>query len=129
METVMVSDMPDIQASDRPPMEYVVRCILEQSGAIRADQIAIRISLKEEAILEELNRLVGRGLVEILRPIAVTNGNANESEEANRPCDYYRWIRPTDMDYLWQSNLLARDPILLRDSPLRSIDLLTLMNL
>jgi hypothetical protein len=124
----MVSDTSDIQASDRSTLEYVVRCILEQSGAMRVDQVAEWISLNVEAIQEELNRLVEKGLVEILRPIAVTEGNENASEEAKNRCEFYRWIRPTDTDYLWQSNLLAKSSAVLQDSPLRGKDLLTLMH-
>jgi hypothetical protein len=128
MEIVMVSDTSDVQASDRSTIEYVVRCILEQSGAIRADQIAERISLNVEAIHEELNRLVGKGLVEILRPIALTKEDENDPGEAKSHSEFYRWIRPTDTDYLWQSNLRAKSSIVLQDWPLRGKDLLILMH-
>lgn len=104
----MVNHTSDLQTFDRETIGCVVRCILEQSGALCADQIARRISLNLEVIHKELDRLVDKGLAERLSPLAVENEAENTPAETKPFREYYRWIRPTDTDYLWQSNLQTK---------------------
>jgi hypothetical protein len=107
----MVIHIRDRPATDRETIRYVVRCIVEKSGAVRADQIARRISLDVETIREELTYWVTRGLIEVLRPVAPALAGEGEGVSAGGGGEYYRWIRPTDTDYIWQSVLMRHRPL------------------
>lgn len=107
----MVTNIQDSPATDRVTIRYLVRCMVEQSGAIRADQIARRISLDVEMIREELKYWVAKGLVEVLRPVAMSAPEEGEEVSAGSGGEYYRWIRPTDTDYAWQAVLIRHRPL------------------
>lgn len=107
----MVTHIQDSPATDRVTVRYVVRCMVEQSGAIRADQIARRISINVETICEELRYWVAKGLVEVLRPIAVSAPEEGEEISAGSGGEYYRWIRPTDTDFIWQAAMMRHRPL------------------
>ena len=76
----MVSNTQENRGTDRITIRYLVRCMVEQSGAVRADQIARRVSLDVEMIREELKYWVAKGLIEVLRPVAANV--PDEGEEA-----------------------------------------------
>jgi len=107
----MVTNVQDSPGTDRVTIRYLVRCMVEQSGAVRADQIARRISLDVEIIREELNYWIAKGLVEVIRPVALTVPNDGEEVSTGSGGEYYRWIRPTDTDYLWQAVLMRHRPL------------------
>ena len=116
----MVTDMQDKTAVDRVTLRYLVRCMVEQSGAISAEQMARRMSLDAESVREEVKYWVDKGLVEIIRPVGVSMPTEGTSSPATDRTDYYRWIRPTDTDYIWQAGLM-RDPPLPRLGTVRPI--------
>ena len=106
----MVTDMQKNPVTDRVTVRYLVRCIVEQSGAVSAEQIARRISLEVGMIREELKYWVAKGLVEVLRPVCVSACVDREDPSAPGRGEYYRWIRPTDTDYVWQAGLMRNRP-------------------
>ena len=93
------------------------------------DQIARRVPLRVEIIREELAYWVAKGLVEVLRPVAAAMQDESDEVSGGSGGDYYRWIRPTDADYMWQAELLSRRPPPPRDSRRRDYDLLPLMHI
>ena len=103
----MVTNVQDSPGTDRVIIRYLVRCMVEQSGAVRADEIARRISFDVGVIREELNYWVAKGLIEVLRPVSPLEG---EEVPARSGGEYYRWIRPTDTDYLWQAVMMRHQP-------------------
>jgi len=116
----MVTDMQEKSAVDRVTLRYLVRCMVEQSGAISAEQMARKTSLDTEMIREEVKYWVDKGLVEIIRPVGAPVSAEGTNSPAPDRADYYRWIRPTDTDYIWQAGLM-RDPPLPRLGTVRPI--------
>jgi hypothetical protein len=106
----MVTNVQDSPGTDRVTIRYLVRCIVEQSGAVRADEIARRISFDVETIRAELNYWIAKGLVEVLRPVAAVSGEGEEVSTGSGG-EYYRWIRPADTDYVWQAVLMRQRPL------------------
>ncbi len=104
----MVGDSQDMPITDRATVRYIIRCTLEQSGATRAEDVARRLFLNVRLVREELRYFVDLGLVEVLRPIRAGAISLDDADEDGAESEYYRWIRATDSDYLWQAQLLAQ---------------------
>ena len=107
----MVTNIQETPGTDRVTIRYLVRCIVEQSAAISAEQIAHKVSLNVEAIREELKYWVDKGLVEVLRPVTVSHPESRPESAADGRSEFYRWIRPTDTDYVWQAGLMRHNPL------------------
>jgi hypothetical protein len=72
---------------------------LEEYDAVNADALMRRLRMDGDVVRGCLAGLVARGDVEILRPI----GRGKEARRAPRRDDeFYRLVRETDNDYLWQ---------------------------
>ena len=106
----MVTDVQNELGTDRLTLRYLVRCMVEQSGAVRADQIARRMSVDIAPVCQELEYWVAKGLVEVLRPVAVSMTEECEDASAEGGA-YYRWVRPTDTEYAWQAALMRHRPL------------------
>jgi predicted transcriptional regulator len=107
----MVTNVQDSPSTDRVTIRYLVRCMVEQSGAVRADEIAGRISFDIQTIREELKYWVAKGLVEVLRPVALAVPDEGAEITTGSRGEYYRWIRPSDTDYMWQAALIRHRPL------------------
>ncbi len=116
----MVTDMQDKEAVDRITLRYLVRCMVEQSGAISAEKMARRMAVDVESVREAVKYWVDKGLVEIIRPVGVSMSTEGTRSLTADRTDFYRWIRPTDTDYVWQASLM-RDPPLPRLGTIRPI--------
>lgn len=85
-----------------PPAERVRSC-LERREVVQAADVAQALSMEVDSVRLELDRLVSRGLVEVLRPMGPPRGRDLHELE------YFRWIRQTDGDYVWQKKLLRQE--------------------
>jgi hypothetical protein len=73
-----------------------------------------------------LDILIHAGIVEVLRPVPPA-GSSGGRPDLNLDLEYYRWVRPTDQDYMWQNLLIPNTPSRPAKDH-RDDDLLLLMN-
>lgn len=78
---------------------------LQGCGAVTASDVARCLGLEVDAVHMELEQLVRAGRVEVLRPIP-RPGCQPGAMGGGTDLEYYRWIRSTDVDYVWQRALL-----------------------
>jgi hypothetical protein len=86
-------------------MAQVLRRQLLRRQAMRPEAIAEETGLSVGAVRMGLQDLVAAGEVEPLSPVSVASGR----EQAAAPT-HYRLLRETDTDYLWEQELLLREP-------------------
>ena len=92
-----------------PRLERHVTDLIRSRKIVRLRDLVDDLDTDATTIRHELRPCVEDGTIECLCPAS------QEPETADVELTYYRWVEPTDNDYLWQRNLLtsdvaARDP-------------------
>ncbi len=90
-------------------VEQQLRCCLGRCETMNVDAIAQQTGLARETVAERLNELVSRNEVEILKPI-VGNIDKGDGRPLFHPAVYFRLVRASDDDYLWEQDLVVRLP-------------------
>ncbi|MFN2350443.1 MAG: DeoR family transcriptional regulator [Kiritimatiellia bacterium] len=75
---------------------------LRQRELANVESLADCLELSPATVRQALQELEKKGAVEVLRPCRPQPVNDDVM-------DYYRWRRPTDMDYLWEQEYLRRE--------------------
>jgi hypothetical protein len=94
---MMVRKADDIQGEH---VRKLLRSCLDHSGAMTGAGLMSYVGLDRDTVQRELDRLIHSGEVEILRPVHAASGDS--------PHEFYRKIRGTDRDFLWEQEVLTR---------------------
>ncbi len=104
----MVTLNDPLPVRDNSSLLYSIRQLLQHRAAMNATQIAQYFSMDIEPVRQGLRQLAETPEVEVLRPIGTPS---KEPGDLHDECDYFRWRKKDDRQYLWQI-ALRHKPIL-----------------
>lgn len=89
----------------------MLRCQLERRQVAQLDELVEGVGLSGEVVDRALAELVSRGEVAVLRPIRRVQAERGKTCVSGRDREYYRLVRESDGDYLWEQDILVRLPV------------------
>jgi predicted ArsR family transcriptional regulator len=92
---------------DKTGVRSRLRACLEDCDAVSAHALMQRLRLDRETLSGCLDGLIARGDVEVLRPIS---RGQDGGHAPRRDDEFYRLVRETDNDYLWQQMAVPAAP-------------------
>ena len=87
---------------------------LGRQQAANLERLADTLGMDRHTILEGLMTLVEDGEVEVLRPLMSDHGTGTSVGGEGSPSVFYRLVRQTDGDYLWEQRLAQFSPAVRR---------------
>lgn len=85
-------------------LRKLVRSRLQATGAINLRDLASFVGGDRESVARVVEALMAEGEVEILKPVGDVASNAAWSDDGV----FYRMIRATDLDFVWEREVNAK---------------------
>lgn len=86
-----------------------LRNCLHSFGAVTLSRLHERVGVDRAALYAALREMVQRGDVEVLVPLA-RQSDGDTVPEGSDDLFYYRLVRQTDKDYVWEKSLYGARP-------------------
>jgi hypothetical protein len=91
----------------------LIRTCLSRCSAKNLTGLAEFLDMDADVLARNLDRMVQKGEVEVLRPIFETDAFSDGGRRplnADRDVQYYRLVKDTDHDYEWEQEVVVRLP-------------------
>ncbi len=91
------------------PVDQQLRSCLSRCETMNIEMIAQQTGITPDTVAARLHDLVARQEIEVLQPLT----SRRETDDRSVSCDsmvFFRLIRSTDNDHLWEQELIVRLP-------------------